>query len=263
VEEKTMTAYRLLTVIVIAALLLPAHAGNGELRVVNSPDMLIVGGSRPGAPAERLVVRTLPAEPGLRHSSVSYEQSGITRFSATVSIGSRTIDVEGTADTEPFHMYWVDLGPGVGVETSFRFGEASVDAFISQAGPDEINIDDYARFREAVERSTGWPVVQEVNRFLRSAPADSPLLVMATLATYGAGANSRNSVESSPIGDYVDCLVNSCRACGGCWQNYPWADCYACPNQPYWERVVAGTCYFASTTLCLRHLLLPLPKTED
>ena len=163
-----MTAYRLLTAIVIAALVLPAHAGSGELRVVSSPELLVVGGNRPGDPAQRLVVRTLPSVPTLRQASVSYEQSGITRFTATVSIGSRTIDVEGTAGPETFGMHWVDLGPGAGVETSFRFGEASLDAFISQAGPDDVTLEDFARFREAVERSAGWPVVQEANLYLSS-----------------------------------------------------------------------------------------------
>ena len=258
-----MTAYRLLTAVVIASLVLPVQAGNGDLRVVSSPELLVVGGNRPGDPAQRLVVRTLPSEPNLRQASVSYEQSGITRFTATVSIGSRTIHVEGTAGPDPFVMHWVDLGPGAGVETSFRFGEATLDAFISQAGPDDVTIEDYARFREAVERSAGWPVVQEVNLYLSTASADSPLLVMAVLATFGAGATSGNVVEASPLEAYLDCLTGSCGACGGCWHNYPWADCYACPGQPYWERAVAGICYLASTSLCLTHLLISLPVTPE
>lgn len=258
-----MTAYRLLTAIVIAALVWPVQAGNDELRVVSSPELLVVGGNRPGDPAQRLVVRTLPSVPNLRRASVSYEQSGVPRFTATVSIGSRTIDVEGTAGPDPFVMHWVDLGLGAGVETSFRFGEASLDAFISQAGPDDVTIEDFARFREAIERSAGWPVVQEVNLYLSSASVDSPLLVMAVLATFGAGASTGNRVSASPLDGYLDCLISSCRACGGCWHNYLWADCYSCPSQPYWERVVAGTCYLASTTLCLKHLLISLPVTPE
>ena len=258
-----MTVYRLLTAIVIAALVWPVQAGSDGLRVVSSPELLVVGGNRSGGPAQRLVVRTLPSLPGVRQASVSYEQSGVARFTATVSIGSRTLDVEGTAGLEPFSMHWVDLGPGAGVETSFRFGEASFDAFISQAGPDDVTLEDFARFREAVERSAGWPVVQEVNLHLGSASVDSPLLVMAVLATFGAGASSGNHAEASPIGSYLDCLRSSCSVCGGCWHNHPWADCYSCPNQPYWERVVAGSCYIFSTVLCLKHLLLPLPNTTD
>jgi len=258
-----VTAYRLLTAIVIATLVLPAQADKSDLSVVSSPGLLVVGGSRPGEHAQRLVVQTLPSVPDLRQASVSYEQSGLTLFTATVSIGSRTIDVEGTAGTEPFGMHWVDLGPGAGVETSFRFGEASFDAFVSQAGPDDVTLEDFAGFREAVERSAGWPVVQEVNLFLRSASVNSPLLVMAVLATFGAGASSGNHAEASPIGSYLDCLRSSCSVCGGCWHNHPWADCYSCPNQPYWERVVAGSCYIFSTVLCLKHLLLPLPNTTD
>jgi hypothetical protein len=263
VEETTMTAYRLLTAIVMAALVLPAQAGNGDLEVVSSPELLVVGGNRPGDPAQRLVVRALPSGPNFRRASVSYEQSGIKRFTATVSIGSRTIDVEGAAGPDPFDMHWVDLGRGAGVEASFRFGEASFDAFVSQAGPDDVTIEDFARFREAVERSAGWPVVQEVNLYLSSASVDSPLLVMAVLATFGAGATTGYQASGSPLEAYLDCLSSSCGTCGGCWHNYPWADCYACPRQPYWERVVAGACYLASTTLCLEHLLISLPATPD
>lgn len=258
-----MTAYRLLTAIVIVALVLPTYAGSSNLRIASSAERLIVGDSRPGAHARRLVVRTLPSRPGIRNASVSYEESAITRFTASVSIGNNTIDVEGMAGSDPFHMHWVDLGDGVGVETSFAFGEASFGAFISQAGPDDVTIEDYARFREAAERSDGWPVVQEVSRLLRSATVNSPLIVMPLIAVFGAGVTSGVNTEESPILSYVNCLIESCRDCGGCWHNYPWADCYACPNQPYWERLVAGSCYIASTTLCLRHLLIPLPSGDD
>jgi hypothetical protein len=258
-----MTAYRLLTAIVIAALVLPTYAAIPNPRVVSSAERLVIGDSRPGAHAQRLVVQALPSEPGIRNASVSYEESGVTRFSATVSVGGNTIDVEGTAGPDPFYMHWVDLGDGVGVETSFGFGDASFDAFVSQAGPDDVVIEDYARYREAAERSPGWPVVQEIDLLVRSASVSSPLLGMLLIATHGAGVTSRVSPEASPIGSYLDCLEESCRDCGGCWRNYPWADCYACPNQPWWEQFVAGSCYIASTTLCLRHLLIPLPKGDD
>ena len=129
--------------------------------------------------------------------------------------------------------------------------------------PDDVTIEDFARFREAVERSAGWPVVQEVNLYLSSASVDSPLLVMAVLAAFGAGASTGNQVSASPPETYLNSLTSACGACGGCWHNYPWADCYSCPNQPYWERVVAGTCYLVSTTLCLKHLLISLPVAPD
>jgi len=258
-----MTAFRLLTSIVIAALVLPTYAGVPDLRVVSSPGRLIVGDSRPGAHARSLIVQTLPSEPGVRSASVSYEESGVTRFSATVSIGNDTVDVEGTAGSDPFHMHWVDLGEGVGVETSFAFGEASFGAFISRAGPDDVTVEDYARYREAFERSEGWPVVQEVGQLLRSATVSSPLVVMPLIATFGAGLTSGVGTDSSPIRSYVDCLIESCRDCGGCWQHFPWADCYACANQPVWEQLVAGSCYLASTTLCLQHLIISLPRGDD
>jgi hypothetical protein len=258
-----MTAYRLLTAIVIAALVLPSYAAGPGPRVVTSAERLIVGDSRPGHHAQRLVVQSLPSEPGVRNASVSYEQSGVTRFSATVSIGSNTIDVEGTAGPDPFYMHWVDLGDGIGVQTSFGFGEASFDAFVSQAGPDDVTVEDYAHYREAVERSPGWPVVQEVDLLLRSATVNSPLVGMLLIATHGAGGNSSVNTDTSPIRAYVDCLVGSCRDCGGCWQNYPVANCYACHNQPFWEHAIAQTCYLASTTLCLQHLMISIPRGDD
>ena len=244
----------LLTATVIASLVAPPQLLARQLRVVETPELLLIGGAEPGGHTQRLVVLQLPADDDVRIATVAYEESGITRFSATVSIGVNTIDVEGTAGSDPFRMHWVDLGRGVGVETTFVFGDARFTGFLSDAGPDDVTLEEFARFQDAIADTAGGLVVEQVKRYLQSAAIDSGLAVFAGLATFGAGGDR----PGSPIRNYLACVKDSCTDCGGCWQTGDWVECTACPRQPYLERVVVAACYHYSVTLCLRYLLLPI-----
>lgn len=196
---------------------------------------------------------------GGRTASVTFKENGTTTLSAFVRVSSAgAIGVSGTLNGAlPFGWTLSELVAGT-VSTKYEYDRSAVQATITVGQPpSEQTANAFGTFRDAVDATNEHAIALRYGAFIEQVAVQLPEWagIYATIA--GRGAEGR-IVTYGPIGDWLDCLQESCVESGGCWRTSPLVGCVICANTPWYFAVFIASAYDFSATLCTLALINPI-----
>ncbi len=187
---------------------------------------------------------------------VTYHKGPDILFEAQVEVSVSGIAVEAQSMGHEIRHRLEVLGGGM-YRASWLLDNA-VSAGLSWTGPEirEEDREDLLRYRAAVEASGAVFPAEEIEALLASVSSDreTPADILLRIALFAVDGQAH---PMGPIGDYLDCLHESCDECRGCWDP-PNGPCHGCPRDSWGAQLGSFLCYQLGAEVCWFRLLSPI-----
>ncbi len=168
-------------------------------------------------------------------------------LSMRIMVEDSDVTVEGAAGRTPFRWTFRKLGNGewrsvhewgdVRMVRMLREAAGTVEGYIVEGEEEE--------FFSATHWSRDWAAIDllaEAAMRMTDRPTLAQLFILLT-----DELGQQVHPQRSPIGDYLDCLEDTCEACNGCWDG----GCGRCEGDSLLQGAWIWSCYLAGAEMCM------------
>ncbi|RMG45421.1 MAG: hypothetical protein D6718_07670 [Acidobacteria bacterium] len=166
---------------------------------------------------------------------------------AVLTITRSGLRFAGRLDEDPFVWAAESRWPHRVVSTR-SWGDLRLSAEVDETPAGTLTVrlteGDLGAYLLLVSGRTASAVLQAVEWIAaEAAPGDFRVLALRS-ALRGLTMDTHGG---SPVGRYLGCLEDTCRACRGCWEG----GCHCCHGDPWWACATIWTCYLVGSELCV------------